>query len=295
MEAHYHTNQLQVSKRVKLRFSLIFSLIFVCSLTSGQNLKVIDSIRSILHVASEEKQFDLLNTLGFEYRFSFPDSTIYYCTKSYRIGQRLNLSLGLSRPLSFIGLAKANQGDYASALDFHNRSLTVAEEQEDTIQLAHGHNNIGRIFFDKGDYIRAYNEFVTARDLFESVGDTPGLAYVYRSLSDVFEAKGDYVKALDNAQKALRLRKNLGDRRAMTSAYMEMGLVYQEMDSTELALSQFQIADSIASAMNDKLTKAEINVGMAEILCKKGRSPEAGAMAEEVLRSVTEIRTKKFS
>lgn len=269
-------------------------MVCLSSLTHAQNLSTIDSLRKQVRVSSDEKRFDLYNALAFEYRFSFPDSTIYYCNQAYALGQRIHLAKGLSRPLSFIGLAKANQGNYTAALEYHNRSLVVAEEQHDTLQMAHGHNNIGRIFYDKGDLIRAYNEFVKARDLFQKVDDESGLAYVYRSLSDLFEAKGDYVKALENARLAMSLRKDLNDKRAMTSSYMELGLIYQEMDSTDLALQQFHIADSIASITSDKLTKAEINVGIAEILCKEGRSPEAGAIAEEVLRVVTENSNQKI-
>lgn len=259
----------------------------------AQNLRIIDSLHQVLLTTSEEKQFDALNALGFEYRLSFPDSTIAYCNRAYAIGQRTKVTKGLARPLSFIGLAKASQGDYVSALDYHNRSLTIAEEQSDTFQMAHGHNNVGRIFYEKGDLVRAYNEFAKARDLFESIKDASGLAYVYRSIADVFTAKADYPKALENSTKALALRRNLGDQRAITSAYMELGLVYQQMDSTPLALRQFELADSIASVMTDKLTKAEITVGIAEILCKTGRSPEAGALAEEVLQSVTEYTNQK--
>lgn len=243
--------------------------------------------------ATEAKQFELLNALGFEFRFSFPDSTIHYCNKAYALGQRIQLHKGMARPLSFIGLARANQGNYKMALEFYNRSLAVAAEQSDTLQLAHGHNNVGRIFHEKGDLVRAYNEFVLARDLFESIHDRSGLAYVYRSLADLFKSKGDYQKALENSKKALQLRKSLGDRRAMTSAYMELGLVYYQVDSVPLALRQFEVADSIASVMADKMTKAEITVGMAEILCKEGRSPEAGALAEEVLHVVTENTNQK--
>ncbi len=282
--------------RPKARFQLfaIAVLALVANLVQGQNLKVIDSIRNAMRNAPERKQFELLNAIGFEYRFSFPDSTIYYCTKAYALGQRIPVSTGLSRPLSFIGLAKANQGDYAASLDYHNRSLVVAEEQKDTLQLAHGHNNIGRIFFDKGDLVRAYNQFVISRDLFEKLNDASGLAYVYRSLANVFKAKEDYANALQNSEKALALRKALGDPRAISSAYMELGLVYQDMDTTPLALKQFEMADSIASQMNDRITKAEITIGIAEILFDEGDAENPGSMAEDVLTIVSERSNQKI-
>lgn len=260
----------------------------------GQNVKVIDSLKGMLNTSPPAAQFELLNAVGFEYRYSFPDSTIAYCNRAYALGQQLELKKGLSRPLSFIGLAKANQGDYTSALEYHNRSVDVAREQEDTIQLAHAYNNIGRIFFDQGDLVRAFTDFEKARELFEKIQDKSGLAYVYRSLAGVFKAKKDYAKALENSNKALDMREQLGDSRTITSAHMELGLLYEEMDSTPLALREFKIADSIASTVNDKITKLELSVGMAEILFMEKRLKEAAVLAEEVIASVSESNNQKI-
>lgn len=262
-------------------------------LLPAQNLDIIDSLRQHLHRAPEEQQFELLCSLGFEYRFSIPDSTIYYSNRAYALGQKIRIAKGLSRPLSFIGLAKANQGEYTEALDYHTRSLAIAESQQDTLQMAHGHNNIGRIYFDKGDLVRAYNEFVRARDLFEVIGDRAGLAYVYRSLANLFKTKEDLPKALENSQRALLLRKQMGDLRGITSAYMELGLVYQDMDTTPLALRQFELADSVASIMKDRMTKAEITVGIAEILLQEGGIEKTVSLVEDVLTSVSQRVNQK--
>ena len=96
----------------------------------GQNMKIIDSVRRVLPSSHALHQFNLLNTIGFEYRYSYPDSTIAYCTRAYELGRKIELTKGLSRPLSFIGLAKANQGDYKASLDYHNQSIEMAKLQE---------------------------------------------------------------------------------------------------------------------------------------------------------------------
>lgn len=275
------------------RWLLALAFALPVHLLSAQNLDIIDSLRQHLLKAPEEQQFELLCSLGFEYRFSIPDSTIYYSNRAYALGQKIRIAKGLSRPLSFIGLAKANQGEYTEALDYHTRSLAIAESQHDTLQMAHGHNNIGRIYFDKGDLVRAYNEFARARDLFEVIGDRAGLAYVYRSLANVFKTKEDLPKALENSQRALLLRKQMGDLRGITSAYMELGLVYQDMDTTPLALRQFELADSVASIMNDRMTKAEITVGIAEILLQEGDIEKTISLVEDVLTSVSQRVNQK--
>src|SRR4051812_13809002 len=85
----------------------------------SQNLSLIDSLRKEYPKASPENKFALLNAIGFEYRYSIPDSTIVYCSKAYELGKALKLKKDLSKPLSFMGLADANKGDYKSSLRFH--------------------------------------------------------------------------------------------------------------------------------------------------------------------------------
>ena len=259
-----------------------------------QNLNLIDSLKNVLRLTPIEQQFDVLNAIGFEYRYSFPDSTILYCSRAYELGKRIKVEKLLARPLNFIGLAKANQGDNKGALDYQNRAMAVSLEQNDTIQLAHGFNNVGRIFFDEGDLVRAYENFVKSKTLFEKIHDRSGLAYVYRSLATLFIAKKDFTKALENSEKSLALRKGLRDPRAITSAHIELGLVYKEMDNTPQAIRQFEAADSIATSVNDKITRSEIELGIAEILLIKKRIKEAGLIADAVLKTVSEKTNQKI-
>lgn len=276
--------------------SLLFTgvFLFTFSFAQGQNLKLIDSLKRLLANTKADRQFDLLNTIGFEFRYSFPDSTIRYCTQAFALGQKLGIKKGLSRPLSFIGLAKANQGDYQGSLDYHNRSIETARMQNDTLQLAHGYNNAGRIYLDEGDLARAYNNFIRAKDLFEQLPDKQGLAYVYRSMADLFRAKKEFLKAIEYSRIALNLRKEIGDSRGVTSACMELGLVYEQMDSTPLALKYFEEADSIARQMNDKVTRAELKIGMAEIFYSEKRLEESSALVNEVLTMVSPTSNQKI-
>lgn len=280
---------------VKFRYVLVITLgqVLLQNTAFCQNLRVIDSLHATLRVVPSNRQFEPLNSLGFEFRYSFPDSTIYYCTKAYELGKQLKLQKMLSRPLSFIGLAYGNQGNYTTALDFHNRSLAIAIEQQDTLQLAHSYNNIGRLFFDEGDLGRAYSNFLRALDLFTVSGDIQGIAYVHRSLADVFKSKKDFQTAIRHASQALGYRKASGDPRAITSAFMELGLVYQEMDSTPQALRHFRSADSVATLANDRITKAELMVGMAEILLDVQQMDEAIRLARQVSRMVSERTNQK--
>jgi signal transduction histidine kinase len=264
------------------------SLLLVISLSvAAQNVILIDSLRKELKQAPSPEKFEIWNAIGFEYRYSFPDSTIYYCNLAFDLGKKLNLTKNLSKPLSFIGLATANKGDYKTSIDFHRQAIEIANEQQDSTQLAFGYNNLGRMFFDQGDMVRAYDNFIRSKDIFENNGDKSGLAYVYRSLANLYRSQNDFSKAIETSSKALELRKKLGDARTLTSAYLELGLVYQGTGNTKAALEQFKKADSVATKINDRVTKAELHLGMAEILFETGDRQASFTSSQEVLNIIS--------
>ncbi|MDH4057209.1 MAG: ATP-binding protein [Cyclobacteriaceae bacterium] len=273
---------------------LLLFIIIASFKSFGQNQSKIDSLNGLLSTASGIDRYNVLNAIGFEYRLSDPDSTIYYCTHAYEIGVTLNLQKDLSRPLSFIGLANAYRGDYKTSFEFHTRAIEVAQQQEDSIQLAYSHNNFGRLFFDQGDMTRAYNHLVSSRIIFENLNDPTGLAYVYRSLASIHKSQGDLPKALRRALQAYELRVQLNDPRTLLSALMELGLVYSEMDNSEEANKCFEKADSIATRINDEISQAEIQMGWAEFLIAHNDTASGHILAHHAFSMVKDTENVRL-
>jgi signal transduction histidine kinase len=261
---------------------------------AAQSFSRIDSLRSLVNTSTGEQKFSHLNNLGFEFRLSYPDSTIYYCEMAYSLGNELQLKRGLSRPLSFIGLAYAYKGDYQSSFDYHTRAIEIAEAERDSSQLAFGYNNFGRLFFDQGDMVRAYNNFLKARVIFEDINDKFGLSYVNRSLSNLYKSQHDYDKALALAQSAYQLRKDLGDPRGILSALMELGLVYQDVNDTTQAMQSLYAADSIANEINDQISHAEIYLALSDILFAQGQQVLACRKSEEAFRIIQKSNNQRL-
>ncbi|GIV36807.1 MAG: hypothetical protein KatS3mg032_1186 [Cyclobacteriaceae bacterium] len=277
-----------------LRF-LVFSLFLTGLSAYSQQISRIDSLRKALKSASLRQQFDILNDIGFAYRLSYPDSTIWYCTRAYEVGQELKLDKELSKPLSFIGLANAYKGDFKTSFDFHIRAIEIASQQHDTIQLAYGYNNFGRLFFDQGDYERAFKNLIEAQKLFEKKHDATGLAYVYRSLSHIYRSQKDYEKALDLSLKAYRLRKQVGEPRTLLSSLMELGQVYNELKNNLEAERCFRQADSIARRIKDEISLAEVRLNMAEFFLNNKKPAQAdsiAALAYQQILAANNIRLK---
>lgn len=263
-----------------MRCFWLVMVIFLLALSSeAQNLSKIDSLKSQLENSSGEEKFELLNDLGFEYRLSSPDSTIYYCKQAYELGKQLHVKKNLSKPLSFIGLASAYKGDYKTSFEYHQVAIRIAEEQKDSIQLGYCYNNFGRLFFEQGDLTRAYNNFIKCQEIFENTSEDIGKAYVARSLSNLYKSQGDYPKALAMSLRAYRLRAKIGEPRALISALSELGLVYGELKQKDSANMCFKMADSMAYKIKDNISLAELKMGWAEFLSNNGDIHEADTLA----------------
>lgn len=279
---------------MRCRVVLILVLMLGGLNAHAQNLGLIDSLRRQLRGATADQQFQLWNAIGFEFRYSYPDSTIFYCTMAYEQGKAREIETELSKPLSFIGLAYANKGDYKNSLQYHYESIEVATAQNDSVQLAFGYNNLGRMFFDQGDLVRAYDNFIRAKDIFEVLNEKSGLAYVYRSLANIHSSQKEFSKALEMSEYALTLRKGLGDPRLLISSFMELGIIQQAAGKTDDALRSFLSADSIADRVNDPTTQAELTIGLAEILSAEGKWPEAMAELKTISGNIHEATNQKL-
>lgn len=264
--------------RVSFRLIVVLWL-FVVLYANGQNLSRIDNLKNQLAGATGIGKFEILNDLGFEYRLSSPDSTIFYCGQAYELGKELKISKDLSKPLSFIGLANAYKGDYKTSFDYHKLAIDVAQSQQDSIQLAFCYNNFGRLFFDQGDLPRAYDNLIKSQEIFKNIQDDAGMAYVYRSLSNLYKSQGDFAKALQASIRAYELREKIGESRALISALSELGLVYSDLKKVTDANRCFKQADSIAQKIQDFISLAEIRLGWAEFLLDNGSVGKADTLA----------------
>lgn len=263
---------------------IVFAVCLIVSFASkGQNLLLIDSLRDQLVHAKGEERFNLLTDLSWEYRWAYPDSTLYYADSAYNFGQHLKLSQGLARPLNVKGVAYNYKGLGLSSFESYNKALKVALVQKDSLQIAHSNNNIGRLFFEQGLLSRAYEYFVKSLFIFKEIKDSSGLAYTYQSLANLYKSQKDFNKSQRNYMNALTIRLSLGNTRDIMSAFSQLGRLYQENNQHVKALYYFHKADSAGRVINDAINLAEIKTLTAQSFLSTGMLIEAEAICTEGL------------
>jgi signal transduction histidine kinase len=80
----------------------------------------------------------------------------------------------------------------------------------------------------------------------------------------------------------------------IVSSLMELGLLYQAAGDSERALTYFLRADSASAHINDPATRAELSIGLAEILLEEGDLEEAYERTKHVLSIIPEQSNQKI-
>ena len=244
----------------------------------GQDQVRIAELRQRLSMADSVQRYGIWCDLAFEYRKSFPDSTIHYGQKAHRLGKELGLKTGLARSLSFIGIGYGAKGDRKNSFEFHEQAIRVAFSQKDSLQVGYAYNNMGRLFLDAMDQDRAETNFRNAIEVFKRVDDRSGMAYALRSLSEVELHRRNHQGALMLARQALDIREKGKDVRAVVSSLLEMGSIHQAMGSRSEEWGDLKSAMEKARLISDPETHVEVQLALASYHLRHG-DPQEGLQA----------------
>src|SRR4051812_42650110 len=99
-------------------FSLCVILFYALNL-AAQDLDKIASLHHQLKSAKGTTRFDLLNKIAFEYRSSYPDSTIAFGLAAIDNAQQFGIKKGLAVPLNYIGLGNYYKGNLVRAFEYY--------------------------------------------------------------------------------------------------------------------------------------------------------------------------------
>ncbi|HYC87236.1 MAG TPA: ATP-binding protein, partial [Chryseosolibacter sp.] len=220
---------------------------------------------------------------------------ISWANKAYQYGKSLNLTSGLARPLNIMGVGFNYKGERLLAYEYYNDALKLSVAQNDSGQIAHANNNIGRLFFEQGLLERSYHHFIEARSIFQQINDPSGLAYIYQSLGNLYKLQHDYRKSEESFMNAYRIRLALGNTRDIMSALLYIARLHQETSDWEKSIKYLTLADSTGQVIRDNINLAEIRTYLAESYLNVGRIQEAEAMGSaglQVIEQLNNVRMK---
>ncbi|UII21058.1 tetratricopeptide repeat-containing sensor histidine kinase [Fulvivirga ligni] len=267
---------------------VLFVLLFVSALSHAQNLGSIDSLTSLIKSASEDEQkVDVYNELAWEYRKSFPDSTLFYTDKAIEIisSQPKTALNNFSKAYNYQGVAYYYKGDQIKAFDFYTLAAEEGLNYGDSSQYAHALNNLGRLFMTQGDFLKSYDYYHRAKKIFEELGDRQGLGYSYKSLAELYEQHENYTKALEMSSLTLAIRREFGNLTGQISILKEMAEINQQMGDYQESHDYYFEALSKSELLGDAISSAGIELGIADLYFVQGKYDSSHTYANKALRT----------
>ena len=271
--------------------SVFLSSLFFLRL-SAQNYQQIDSLYNQLKTVDEGKStWKLYNELGWAYRVSHPDSTLYYCNQVLTSSA---LPSEKATALNFRGIAYMYKGKYAESFASHRQALDVSQKANDSMQIAHSCNSLGRLFFSQGDRVKAYDYITRALGIFEKINDVNGIGYCYKSLVQLYMLQNDTLKVRSLLNKTLSIRQQLDDAHGQISTYQELAAFHERNGQFQQSHYYLGQAMALSDSLRDQISIAETNLSLANLWYQQSDYEKSMRHLQEALIAAGVSSNKKI-
>lgn len=172
------------------------------------------------------------------------------------IAKQVGDQAGVVTSLRMIGNIHAGRGEYTQALEYYRNSLGLAEQLGDKIGIAGAFNNFGNLYDLLGDGAKASEYFQRSLSIASEINHLQLQALALNNLGNIYKAQGDNLRALEYFQRSLRLAEKMGDKEAVGRALLNIGTVHSAQGNSKQALEFYQKSLAIEEELGER---AEVN------------------------------------
>ena len=290
-------------KKILSLVSILFSL---QNYSFSQDQNLIDSLETKLKSHSIEKTelqikspslFDttaaiILFELSRAYWGHNAEKSKEYANQSLALSEQIGYNKGVGKAYSSIGYNEGGNGNYVSALEFHQKAFKVFKEMNDQKWIAAAYNNIAVIYREWDNYPEALKNSFAALKIFEEIGDKKGISNCYNTLGVIHHDHGNLSEALKYYYAGLPIEKELGNKRGVANCYNNIGIIHREQRNYPEALKNAFTSLKIKEEIGDKKGIANTYSNIGSIYIALGNYPEGLKYFFEALKIREEIRDK---
>jgi CHAT domain-containing protein len=171
-------------------------------------------------------QAQALTTTGNIYRMQGEyDQALEDLSKALPLHESLRNKRGIFYTLFFITVTRAFTGDYD--LELPKRLLALGEESENKEWIAMALSQFASVHFAQGDYASGLEYHQKSLVIYESINNKPGIAFALHGIGNTYRMVGDFDKALANFQKSLKLSDEIGSTDLSIFTLNNLGALYR--------------------------------------------------------------------
>ncbi|GGD31687.1 tetratricopeptide repeat-containing sensor histidine kinase [Flavobacterium orientale] len=196
---------------------------------------------------------------------------------------------GLARTFGSMGVVFSEQSNYAKALQFHLKAVTIYEELQDEEKLARVFNNIGVVYRAQNEDFKALEYFTKAQKLQEKTGDkTVGITCT--NIGNLYLKQKNFDKAEANYAIAKLFFDKSPNPRGLGELYNNLGVFYKETSNPSKAFENWNLALQTFETIDDKFGKSDTYLLMGQLLFDQKKYDDALVHAKKAAELSYELR-----
>ena len=238
-----------------MKLTLLIYLLVIVKLAVGQS---IDSLWHVYNITKEDtSRIEILQEqIAYAYDNINLDSELYYYNMAIKmaeskVSKHLKYKKLLVNSLKYAGIVSSDMGDYEKAIDYYSRSLNIAEQINDTSNIAKCYTNIGNVYYYLGRYDKSIENHQKSLKLMEQVGHKSGIANCYSNIGVIHMYQKNYKNAIEYFELSLKLYEELKHLQGMCTCYNNLGFVYHDQMINKKALEYYEKSLEIALSLNN--------------------------------------------
>lgn len=218
-----------------------------------------------------------------QYRYSKPDSAIYYADRGLELAQKIKDSSGMASILLQMGMIDDNQGEFDSAQAKYKSALVLFQSTGSKKGMASTTIRIGVVELRNGRYDNAIKHFLEALRISEANGDKYGIMEANYSISWAWLDQKNYDAALQYLQLAEHYNQMLPLSNTSLNIYNHFGVVYRETRNYQKA--KYYLTKGIKNSNKPEYQGLNITLinNLASVYANEGKIDKAISLQEEAL------------
>ncbi len=203
------------------------------------------------------------------------ETALAYHNEALKIYESLGDKKRIALTTTYIGQDYADDAKYAEALKYFEKARQVYESLGDLEHLGSMYLFFAFIYGSQGNYAEAAKENFKALSAFEKAGDEGGAAVAMSNIGEAYEKIGNFAEALNFYRKSIEVYKRTGDHINRANTYNSIGNIYNRQKNYREAFANYDTALSIARSIGDHYCMASAYTGIGNTWNFQGKPAQA--------------------
>lgn len=232
---------------------------------------IFDNLSNISDASTDTLYLTLINGIGLNYLQKAEYDSAEVCFNDMRL-KAIATDNKAALLSSYINLGSLYdfRTEFSKALNYHLKSLKLAEEINNKDDLGTAYNNVGLMHYQLDDFDKALGYYEKALEIKVELNDNEGAALLYNNIAIIYYFKDDIDKCLSYFKKALKIWEGTGNKRRAAMVLSNLGELYLEVGLNNNAINYLEESIVLYNELKDFYNVVSINTLIGQVYFEGG-------------------------